>query len=264
MQIKYINLESCPDKNSRMQEMLARHRLSNVSGRFPGIVSTKRLNGMSLSETGCLLAHHSLLMSLDSSESTLILEDDVSLCIDFGEKIKILIGKLESSEVDIFLLGQTIPYQSISKHAKLLKLLGHYKETGSRSLLDANSFYSYGTFAYVVNRKSTQKIKELFHRLDFSGSAKPIDELLSDWFQQGILKGRIIFPYLAGVESDLESTMFDRSANHDHALHAGLVNLYLEGHTPNVFNSWEKIISESPNLHALEICKSIYLRLNRD
>jgi GR25 family glycosyltransferase involved in LPS biosynthesis len=264
VKIKYVNLERSPDRNSRMQEMLIKQRLDNYSERFPGVLSSNALNGMSLSETGCFLSHHSLIMSLNTSESTVILEDDVCLCADFGGRIQNLIAKLESMEIDILILGQTVPYHNLTKHAKLLSLLGKYKENGKRFLLNANPHYSYGTFGYIVNRNSVIKIKDVLNGLDFSKSAKPMDELLGDCFRQGVLKGRIVFPYLAGVEPSLESTMFDRTAARNHAQHAELVNLYLDGYLPSPLKSWEKIISESPNLHALEICRSIYLTLNHE
>lgn len=264
MKIKYINLASSPARNSRMQEMLTEHRLSDYSERFPGILSSKTLSGMSLSETGCFLSHHSLIMSLNNSESTLILEDDVNLCTNFGKKIQNLVGKFEATKIDILILGQTVSYQNLTKHAKLLSLLKKYKDNGKRLILDAKPYYSYGTFAYVVNRNSITKVQEFLQSLDLSASAKPLDELLGDSFRQGILKGCIVFPYLAGVESTLESTMFDRSAAHNHALHAELVNVYLDGYMPSPLSSWKNIMLDSPNLHALEICKSIYLSLTRD
>ena len=96
MKIKYINLRHSQDKNSRMQQMLNRHLLENIAERIDGVFSSEAIGKMSISETGCFKAHRSILMSLSEDESVLILEDDLSFCDNFGEKIKILVGRIQA------------------------------------------------------------------------------------------------------------------------------------------------------------------------
>ncbi len=263
MQVRYISLDSAVGRDLRMRGLLTRHGLGEISQRAPGIQASRALNGMSMAETGCLLAHHSILTSLEESQTTVVLEDDVVLCIDFAEKIGHLTESLEASPFDIVFLGQTISYEETRTHARLLKLLGKFNETRKHLFINAHPFYRFGAFAYAINRQSVRKVHALLSTLDLPVAAKPIDSLLKDWISRGLLKAAVIFPYLAGVDASLESSMQDRSGPIEHRTHAEIVNLYLDGYAPDARSRWETVLSGSPDLHALEICLAIYGRLTR-
>lgn len=263
MKIKYINLDISVDKKHRMQQELRRHSLDQVSACFPGVRAQESLNRMSLSETGCLLAHLALLKSCSPDKSTIVLEDDILLSDSFGRKAGMFVDELESSAHDFLLLGQTVVPQDVSTHMKLLNVLKETKEDGRHAILSAANFYRFGAFAYIVNRKSVEKIKSVLENTDLTKNAKPFDIMMGQWFREGIFSGGIIFPYVVGIDSGLESVMFDRANSNDHALYARLVNMYLDGLDPDPVDSWMQIVENKPNPHALEICKSIYLRLTR-
>jgi GR25 family glycosyltransferase involved in LPS biosynthesis len=262
MDIRYINLERSVDRKHRMQAILKQHLGDSFFDRSPGVVAGQSLNEMSLSVTGCFLAHYNLLMSIN--KTTLILEDDVLLCQDFG-KILIRINEyLKSSTTDVIFLGQTVHYRDLNAHIKLLRILKRYQEHGRQLLLDANTFYRYGTFGYVVNHNALPKIQALLSGLDLSKSAMPMDDLMRNWIVSGELKGGVAFPYLVGIDSTLETTMHDRSGAREHSLCADLVNLYLYGYKPKPQGHWESILKNNPDLYALELCSSIYSKLNSD
>lgn len=267
MKIHYINLDSNKNRNERILNELTLHDLRKFSERFPGVLAKAPLNGMSLSETGCLLAHYHTLLACKKEETTIILEDDAILCPSFRYKIENLSKKIEHSDFDFIYLGQTVDYFDLKLHLQLLKFLNYSKKNQKSFILDAQNFYRYGAFGYIVNGNSVSKIHELLKNLDLSKSAKPIDILMRNWFTQGTFKAGLVFPYFVGIDSTLQTSMFDRKGgfkSKEHTRLAELVNLYLEGYSPNINSDWQKIISENPNPHALEICKSIYFKLNEN
>ena len=261
MIIRYINLENNFDKNQRMQMMLSNLKLDKFSDRFPGVLTLNSLNGLSKSETGCLLAHQSLLMSLSTDQTTIILEDDVKLSNDFPFKIKKLIENFESSQLDLIFLGQTVLPQDVLAHRNLLKFFENSSSLNTNFYLDASKFYRFGAFAYVVNGKSINKINKLFKSMNLSTDAKAIDVLLGRWIRQGLLRATVLFPYLAGVDFNLTSSMHDRTNALRHRRYAELANLYCRDYSNNSQEKWLEIISNQPNERALDICMALYLTL---
>jgi GR25 family glycosyltransferase involved in LPS biosynthesis len=261
MQIKYINLDDDFDKNQRMQSMLKKFGLDKLSQRFPGVKSTFSFNGLSKSETGCLLAHLSVLKSLSQHQTSIILEDDVKLTEDFNIKILKLVEKLESSKMDLIFLGQTVLPQDITTHRKLFKYYDISKNNNNYHVLDASIFYRFGAFAYAINGNSLHKIKNLINTLDFSLNAKAFDVLLGFWIKNRLLTAGLIVPYFAGVDSKLSSTMFDRENPLRHLRYAELANLYCSDYTNNALGDWHKILANHPNQRALDICRALYLSL---
>ena len=263
MEIKYINLDSSVEKHQRMQQELSRHSLTEISTRFPGVAAKEPLNRMSLSESGCLLAHLAILMSCNPTKSTVILEDDIILSKNFERKIRLFIDELESTDLDFLFLGQTVVPQDVGTHMKLIKLLKEAEKNRRHTLLNASNSYRFGAFAYVVNRKSVVKIQKILSTNEMSKNCRPIDVMMGQWFREGLFTGGIVFPYIVGIESGLDSAMYDRSNQNDHELYAQMVNIYLVGHLTDTTETWGQIMSNNPNLAALEICKSIYMRLIR-
>lgn len=261
MQIRFINLDDCFHKNQRMLQMLSHLGFEKSSERFPGALAINAYNGMSLSETGCLQAHHSLLKSINNNQTTVILEDDVLLSNDFSLKISKLIKDFESSKLDLIFLGQTVLPHDISIHRKLLNHIDNLKNNNTHHIIDATNFYRYGAFAYAVNGKSLKKINNLFESLDMAKNAKAIDVLLGSWIRQGFLSAGVIVPYLAGVDSNLTSTMHDRKNAIRHRRYAELVNLYCKDYSTNAQEEWREILANQPNERALDICKALYLTL---
>lgn len=261
MQIKYINLDDDIVKNQRMQTTLKKLALDKLSERFPGVKSSFSFNGISKSETGCLLAHLSVLKTLSHHQTSIILEDDVILTEDFNIKILKLVEKFESSKLDLIFLGQTVLPQDITIHRKLLRYIDASKKRKSYHILDASIYYRFGTFAYAINGNSLNKINNLIDSIDFSFNSKAFDVLLGYWIKKRLLTAGLIVPYFAGVDSKLSSTMFDRENPLRHLRYAELANLYFSDYSNNALGDWQKILANHPNQRALDICRALYLSL---
>lgn len=265
MKIYYINLENSKDRRLRMETLLAEQRVADISERFAGIIADKPLRGLPLSVSGCLLSHLSLLDSLQESETAIVLEDDVSFSKKFGDHAEKIVSKFEASGMDLLFFGQTVPYRDAPTHAELIKQLSELRTRGSGAykFLDATSFYRCGSFGYAVNGASVRKIQKLIRTFDLAENAMPIDNLQKDWLRTGRLSGAILFPYLVGVDSNIQTTMHDRANSLEHQVQADTVNLYLNGYAKNGLNNWRNILEQSPNEEALELCMIIYNRLTR-
>jgi len=260
--IIYINLDSSNERRLRMELLLAEKGFVNFSQRFAGIIPKKNYTGLTLSETGCLLSHLSVITSLNKFETTIIIEDDICFSESFKDDIYRVLSIFENKDLDILFFGQTVLYNDIPTHALLIKLKQKLVESRNYSLLDATSFYRYGSFAYAVNGKAVEKIKKLIENLNLENATQPIDSIMKGWFKGGKLKGAILMPYLVGVDPGIPTTMHDRSNAIEHQLHCDCVNLYLKNHLLKKSNQWENILSKSLNNDALELCEIIYRRLS--
>lgn len=259
--VVYINLDASIERRLRIELLLAEKGLTNFSQRFTGVVAKKKLAGLSLSETGCLLSHLSVITSLNKFETTIIIEDDVCFSDSFKDDINRVMPIFENKELDILFLGQTVLYNDIPTHALLIKLKKKLVETSKYSLLDTTAFYRFGSFAYAVNGKSVEKIKKLIEELNLENATQPLDIIMKGWFKSGKLKGAILMPYLIGVDPDISTTMHDRSNAIEHQLHCDCINLYLKNNRMKESSQWENILSKTQNHDALELCEIIYRRL---
>ena len=251
------------ERRVRLETLLSEQGLAAMTERFPGVVAERPLNTLSLSETGCLMSHRSLLGGLTDSENTVILEDDTCFSKDFGIKIKEISSLIDNSTFDIIFLGQTILFQDAEMHAKTIKVFLESRRNNKTLFLNAEDCYRFGSFAYVINKKSVSKINKLIDNLDLKRDAKSIDVLIRQWLRSKKLTGAITLPYLVGVDSNIETTINDRSKAFEHRLHCELVNLYINDNSQVVTGEWLDILNDEPNLQALAVCKIMYARLTQ-
>lgn len=263
MKIKYINLDESRDRRTRMDDLIHGHRLTEITERFPAHRTDVALNQLSKSETGCLKSHLELIAGLNEGETTLILEDDVCFENNFSENVRQLHMILEKSDFDIVFLGQTLLFKDAAIHAHQIKILSTRKSKLQKILIDADRFYRYGAFAYMINGKSVSKVKNLLRNTDIQKNNHAIDELLSLWLKSGALKGVITLPYMVGVQADIASTMNDRSNSAEHQIHCDLVNTYLDGQPQNMVDTWRNLLKDNPSHEALAICRAMYTRLTQ-
>ena len=246
-----------------METLLAEHGLGGISERFAGIIAERPLNGLSLSETGCLMSHRSLLGSLSNGETSVILEDDICFSKDFVIKINEISSLLDKSNLDVIFLGQTILFHDAEMHAKTIKVFSESRQNNRTLFLHAKDYYRYGSFGYVINKNSFAKINQLLGTLNLNREAKSIDVLMGRWLKNKKLTGAIAVPYLVGVDSKIDSTINDRGNEFDHRLHCELVNLYLGDRSSAAVDEWLDILNEKPNLQALAVCRMMYERLTQ-
>lgn len=263
MKIKYLNLDESALRRRRMDDLIHEHGLTSITERFPARRVELALNKLSISETGCLKSHIELIAGLNDGETTLILEDDVCFEDKFPQNFRQLCKMLEGTDFDIVFLGQTLLFKDAAIHAHQINVLKKRKIKSQKILIDADKFYRYGTFAYVINGKSVSKFKKILSHFNFEENSHAIDVLLNLWLRSGMLKGVITLPYMVGVDPDIQSTMQDRHNSVEHQLHCDLVNIYLDHQQKNMLTSWQKVLEENPNEEALAICRAMYSRLTQ-
>lgn len=156
-----INLERCINKRNRMKE-----RLKNESYQLWKAIDGRELNeeklkemkcdilkewkdpysgrNITLGEVGCALSHYKIYEYCvkNNIENAVILEDDVLIPNDFGEKISTILEKLAHIDWEFCYLGRKsmdnkdVPYNEIF----------------------VKSGYSYWTCSYIINLKGMKKI----------------------------------------------------------------------------------------------------------
>ncbi|ARF11973.1 glycosyltransferase family 25 [Klosneuvirus KNV1] len=171
--IYYINLESRPDRNEHMIQLINKLNLQNITERIDAIDGTKlpqseistyitkygqkRIKDpkkhfgvdLTLGGVGCALSHRKVWDNIvnNNYNTTLILEDDIKIPTDFIYNYN-KISQYIPSDYDIVFLGYhptTDEYLYRDKKHKLLR-----------------SKKVFGLYGYVVSLKGAQKLLNLF------------------------------------------------------------------------------------------------------
>jgi len=116
---------------------------------------------MTKGEIGCALSHYGIWEKIiqEKLDYTLILEDDVILCDNFGEKIQEVFENIKDLNVDLLYLGR----RPLNKDNEI-KI--------NNTIVKAN--YSYGMHAYLITYTGAKKLLES----NFLNNLFPIDEFL--------------------------------------------------------------------------------------
>jgi GR25 family glycosyltransferase involved in LPS biosynthesis len=140
-------------------------------------------------EIGCYLSHLYLLKKIANSDYdgwTIIFEDDLVLDNTFKDELhKILIDLDGNENVDMIYLGNTS-----QNHCK-------------KGLFKNNLCYPdtpYGTQAYMVNKRSAQKIYELIKFVN-----NPIDVNYDLLMKSGEINGLVVIPTLVNQNQENQS-----------------------------------------------------------
>ncbi len=144
----------------------------------------KVING----EIGCYMSHMNLLKKIANSEYdgwTIIFEDDLILNETFKDELNKILKNVEhNNEIDIVYLG-SLNQESCDK--------GIYKE--NLCYIDN----PWGTHAYMVNKRSSQKIYDLIQYID-----REIDIKYKDLILEKKINGLIVVPTLV-KQNDAET-----------------------------------------------------------
>ena len=139
-------------------------------------------------ELGCYLSHLMLLKSIVGAVGaaidgyTVVFEDDVIVASDFKQK---LLQVLEfAPEFDMIFLGNLCE--------------NHGKHIGGM----LHEIVLYGTHAYLVNHRAARKIYEQLLAFDCQ-----IDKKYKRLFDEGLLKGAVVFPSIAHQQTSFSSSI---------------------------------------------------------
>lgn len=259
----FINLEESRERSLQMQDSLDRLGLSQIVKRFPALRSPIAKKHLSPAEHGCLLSHWTIIERADPDLNLLVLEDDTELSSRLPALLRKLPETMRDLSMDIVFLGQTVEYGDVKTHAKLLKAFNQLQANSHASImLDAQKFYRWGAFGYVIAPQALEKISTLLRQNVEHVDAVPIDNFFKHLLRSQAIKGGIVFPYVVGVNASLGTTMQQRSFAHEHDLHASLVNQYLHGsQVPDESELWRTVLQGTNDPRALALCMRIYQSL---
>lgn len=261
----YINLDTAIDRKKHINDMWSMKEMKLPIERFAAIKPELKLGKLSLGETGCLLSHLKLWENnINSDIDILILEDDAIVCNDFEIYLSNLLSS-QANDWDILFLTHTEPINDVQRIQTLLKFsdnnLGN--QSASRlTVINANNWYLYGTVGYIINHQSIKKLLNEVMKLIEKNEILPIDNLISNLARREIINCKLVFPYLVGVRTDLESQILRENNKDIDALHEIIVNLFfidrdrisLEEWANKVFNNGDasleqKVISQIYSLY---------------
>lgn len=225
----YINLDSATDRKKHIDDMWSKKNIKLPIERFSAIKPEFTLGQLSVGETGCLLSHLKLWEdNTNSDRDILILEDDAIVCNEFDIYISNLLSS-QTGDWDILFLTHTEPINDIQRIQTLLKFSNathHHKSANKLTIINANEWYLYGTVGYILNHNSTSKLLTAITKLIEDNNISPIDILINSLARQGAINCKLVFPYLVGVRTDLESQILrDKNKNNDQ-LHEVMINLF--------------------------------------
>ena len=183
--IKVINLQRRPDRKENMVKLLTEKQVINSVEFITAVDGKKLITSFQLVKLfegnnfnymrgiiGCALSHVYLwkkLLADPLNEYYLIMEDDITLCADFKEKIKLL--EKSFIEKDILFLG----YHMWSDQRK--NVTNIYDIESPKIFINNlnKNLYIGGIFLYSINKNGAKKLIEYIEK---NGIKEPIDNLM--------------------------------------------------------------------------------------
>ena len=172
----YVNLDHRADRNEKMVQTLkdANIEAERVRGSLPSEfdLSLPKLQVMKNRTPGAIGCHYAQVSCMERADKegkdVLVMEDDLVFCKDFDKRIKIIEGFLSNVEWDVFFLGATFhinpTWHSTPHPAEMTDcnctLNKDFELTDNYNIV--RTYGMWGTYAYIVNRKSISKILGLF------------------------------------------------------------------------------------------------------
>ncbi len=161
----YINLDESEERRLSIENSIQPLGLNGVVKRFPALRGDERTSKITRSELGCFLSHKAIIDQANSSEYTLILEDDVFLPEDFKRILFGICNQNNGPKWDVLFMGQTVLFSDIDRINHLLKLKKSLNQNneGSESefvFLDGKDWYVWGAFAYLIHPMAWKKSKQ--------------------------------------------------------------------------------------------------------
>lgn len=172
----YTVFEGIDGKSESLEEICNK---INVYGKFK-----------SRGAIGLILTYIELLndIYLKGYDNVLILEDDVNCHKSYLKLISLLSSILNDKQYDIIWLG--------ANQTKMTK--AQFNDVKNKSTYKpdpTNAVYTYGTFSIILNKTGVIKMMERINMNNIK-NLKPIDVMLNDMIQDGVLNGIVCYPFL--------------------------------------------------------------------
>jgi GR25 family glycosyltransferase involved in LPS biosynthesis len=258
----YINLDRSKERRSRMAHALRALPADIPVSRFPAVEVATGRGALKAAELGCCLSNLAVLEAAGEDRHLLVFEDDVVFSPDVATGLQAASHYLDSGTVDLLFLGQTVQFDDIAQHRRMIAAWSEAERSGSFLALRADRNYRWGSFAYAVAKQSARRIGTMLRNALDAEEPEPLDLFYRRQITTGKIRAAVLVPYIAGVDPSIESTMVDRGFAVENDLHFQLVNLYMRGGAPaNEVDAWNALLSEGANPHALAIARMVYQRI---
>lgn len=212
----YINLESKADRRLSIESNFEAVKKDGYTIRRLNAINVENVvkNGVKGNlrdtEKACFLSHKAALkLSLETDTHSLIMEDDALLSKSTFDSLENLIKSNSKLEWDIIYLEACIP--EVVTMLKLVTLKNSLKRNNSPTvMIDLRQFNYAGATAYVVNKKSKQKIHNMVDKIKLLDV--PYDIVLREMLQDHRFFAYVAFPFL----SSFSNTAFDSDIRLDY------------------------------------------------
>jgi GR25 family glycosyltransferase involved in LPS biosynthesis len=253
----YINLDETGSRNMSMVAEIRKVEMSNHIRRFQAVKLEGGTSRLSPSEAGCLLSHYTIIKnSIASNKHLLVLEDDTIFPRQFADYLNLAIGNLDEQN-DLLFFGSLFNYHDlivIERWLSLirdLKLNNNLKTPDKFFFLPAEHWYSAGGHCYLVNNSSKGKLENYVISSIQAGMNEAIDEIFLRGIKLGDIKAKVVFPFIVGINHNLESNKFERDSDIQQRLYNVSSNVF------SVAVSYEEMLrdalfgtSEHENIHS--------------
>lgn len=164
--IAYVNLDRRPERRARMEQTLARVGLKahRVRGQLPEEYKgdPARIKGMlDRPQKGAIGCHFSQVSIMHAAKTmnkhAFIMEDDLDICQDFMQRVKIIDEFCSTHPWDVIWLGGTFHVNPPYWHRKM----GRDAETTDNPRM-MRTYGAFCTYAYIVNGESIDRVLHLF------------------------------------------------------------------------------------------------------
>lgn len=230
----FINLVECIDRRNRIENQLANLKISDIITRFNASkFDHSPINTLTKSEYGCYVSNVRAINE-STADINYIFEDDIIFSKDILNWIREPNISI-FNDFDVIFFGYGINAFNFDLIKNLINIIKYdefdlfEEDCNIVKLLDAKYWYQHGCYAYAFNIKSKEKIiNNLMGSLN-NNLAIPIDLEFKRLFQNGALKGAIIFPSIVSVNQSIPSTMIERQSTPSSSSHIEISNLFVKG-----------------------------------
>lgn len=218
---RYINLDRSIDRRKRIERQLHELGIEHAYSRFSaidGLRATGAPGTISSREYGCFASHAQLIKEACSARVHLhALEDDALLSPEFFPVVANLIGRgiLDQFDIlftDVFVSWNASEIEPYERARRTHTFIDPY--TGQESLKGVTIFDLRhrgwaATSSYVVSQRSLGLIAELLDKAMAARPTRPVDLVLRDLVDAGVLRAACIVPFVTSIHltPDTHSTV---------------------------------------------------------
>lgn len=220
----YINLDRSSQRRYEICEQLKQLQMLSQYSRFPAadgnVLNVERFS-ISLGEIGCFTSHYLLLeKNLNQTHHIHVMEDDVILSRATKEQLQILLNSNLLDNFDLIFTDTCLPLDLFMiRQYKTLFDKNVEKDNSGRvisvkqyQVVDLKGRYIACTSSFLIHKNAIAKVHKILQQEMKIGLYKPIDLVIRDKINSGLIRAACIFPFITSVRLDycFNATIQDR------------------------------------------------------